>query len=91
MSFVTGFVVYGILFWFFIAMMVLIATRDHFSRPTSESGLRSGGRMPPKVAARQDYIRPGYCCTGRVMDLPADTGECGLALTINVVRQGTRK
>jgi len=36
MSFVTGFVVYGILFWFFIAMMVLIATRDHFSRSVSE-------------------------------------------------------
>jgi hypothetical protein len=40
MSPVTGFVVYDILFWSFIAIVALIATRDHFARHISERGTR---------------------------------------------------
>jgi hypothetical protein len=36
MLFVTGFVVYDILFWSFIAILALIVTRDRFARPISD-------------------------------------------------------
>jgi hypothetical protein len=35
MSFVTGFIVYGLLIWCFVAVLALIVARDHFVRPIS--------------------------------------------------------
>jgi len=54
MSFVTGFVVYDILFWSFIAILALIVTRDRFARPISDHPTRvpaSGdtGQVPQKL------------------------------------------
>jgi len=54
MSFVTGFIVYGLLFWCFVAMLALIAARDHFARPVSSQhpkGERPSKKRGPSQAS----------------------------------------
>jgi hypothetical protein len=48
MSPVTEFVVYDIMFWFLIAVLILIAKRDRFARPVSERISRHAGPIEPK-------------------------------------------